>query len=101
MFAEIRCADPRVPFSGEWSGAESPAEIVAQLRQKSQRLGFPIQVRIDREGIRSTAPTPRPGHTILVPREMESVLPSRPVLRQRATDFHSSLHGEILNLAGT
>ncbi len=56
MFVEIRCADPGTAFGGEWPGSESPAEIVARLRETSQRLGLPIQVRIDGEGVWSIAP---------------------------------------------
>jgi hypothetical protein len=57
MFVEIRCADPGTAFSGEWPGAEKPAEIVAHLRRASERLGLPIQVSIEREGVWSIAPT--------------------------------------------
>jgi hypothetical protein len=57
MFVEIRCADPGTAFRGNWSGIETPAQILTKLRETSQRLGLPIQVSIEREGVWSIAPT--------------------------------------------
>lgn len=56
MFIEIRCADPATAFSGEWPGSETPAEIVARLRNAALRLGQPIQARIEHGGVWSIAP---------------------------------------------
>jgi hypothetical protein len=57
MFVEVRCADPGTAFSGEWLGLERPDQILARLREASQRLGLPIQVSIERAGVWSIAPT--------------------------------------------
>ncbi len=56
MLVEIRCADPGTAFSGGWPGSEPPAQILARLRETAQRLGLPIQARIEHGGDWSIAP---------------------------------------------
>lgn len=57
MRVEILCSDPEAAFAGQWPGPEGSAELLDRMRTRSRRLGIPIQLTVEGQGVWSISPT--------------------------------------------